>query len=203
MNSLILKSFRYFICLFLSLCTLLINPIYLYASESEAILAGGCFWCLEHDLEYLPGVISAVSGYSGGDMSNPTYNSHAGHQEAVLVRFDPDKISYNSILKVYFRNVDPFDNGGQFCDRGDSYKPVVFTKDEKQKQIALENRKEVSEFLKTDLENIKVKIIDAKRFWIAEDYHQDFAQRNNIKYNFYRYSCGRDQRLRSVWGEPE
>ena len=187
--------------LFLSFCTILIHPINSYASESEAILAGGCFWCLEHDLEDLPGVISAISGYSGGDISNPTYGSHKGHQEVVLIKFDSTKITYDSILKSYFRNIDPFDEKGQFCDRGDSYKPVIFTKTEQQRQIALDNLNQVSNLLRTDLEAIKVKVIDAKKFWIAEDYHQDFAQKNNIKYNFYRYSCGRDQRLKEVWGQ--
>ena len=176
-------------------------PLKLFAQSEEAIFAGGCFWCLEHDLEKLDGVISAESGYSGGDLTNPTYENHSGHQEAVKVIFNSDIISYKNLLKQYWFNIDPFDNKGQFCDRGDSYKPVIFTSNQEQEQVAKESKENISVGLNVPLGQLKVDIINSKPFWIAENYHQDFAEKNLLKYNFYRTSCGRDNRLKKVWGE--
>ena len=178
---------------------LTVCPLQVSADSEEAIFAGGCFWCLEHDLEKLDGVVSAESGYSGGDLTNPTYENHRGHQEAVKVSFDSDIISYKDLLKQYWFNIDPFDNKGQFCDRGDAYKPVIFTSNQKQEQAAKEIQENISVGLSVPLDQLKVDILDSKTFWIAENYHQDFAEKNPLKYNFYRTSCGRDNRLEKVW----
>jgi len=192
------KSFI-LICIFLQV--LLISPVITFAESQEAVFAGGCFWCLEHDLEKLDGVLSAESGYSGGDVVNPTYENHTGHQEVVKVSFNSDIISYKDLLYNYWINIDPFDNNGQFCDRGNSYKPIIFTSNDEQKQDAKESKEEISLNLNVPLEKLKVEILNVKTFWIAEKYHQDFAVKNPIKYNFYRTSCGRDKRLEKVWGD--
>ena len=175
------------------------SPAKAFAESEEAIFAGGCFWCLEHDLENLNGVFSAESGYSGGDLINPTYENHIGHQEVVKVIFDPEVISYKDLLKQYWINIDPFDGKGQFCDRGDSYKPVIFTSNQEQEREAKDSKDIVSVELNIPTDLLKVDIIDSKDFWIAENYHQDYAIKNPIKYNFYRTSCGRDNRLKKVW----
>ena len=174
------------------------------AAEQTAVFAGGCFWCLEHDLEHLPGVIDAISGYSGGHVDQPTYRQvsgeDTGHQEAVQVRFDPAVISYSTLLRSYWRNVDPFDGGGQFCDRGDSYRPVIFTADAAQAQAAESSAVAAAQDLGRSRSAIKVELRGAAPFWPAEDYHQNYAELNDLKYSFYRFSCGRDRRLDAVWG---
>ena len=195
------KIFRRLIAFLILLQLLIASPVKAFAESEEAIFAGGCFWCLEHDLEKLDGVVSAESGYSGGDLTNPTYENHLGHQEVVKVIFDPDVISYKDLLKQYWVNIDPFDDEGQFCDRGNSYKPVIFISNQEQESDAYESQETISLALNIPLEQIKVDIIDSKDFWIAEKYHQDFAVKNPLKYNFYRSSCGRDNRLKKVWGE--
>ena len=195
------KIFRRLIVFSILLQLLIACPLQAFAESEEAIFAGGCFWCLEHDLEKLDGVVSAESGYSGGDLINPTYQDHSGHQEVVKVIFDSDIISYKDLLKQYWVNIDPFDNNGQFCDRGDSYKPVIFTSNQEQKRDAKESQETISVGLNIPLEQLKVDIFESKVFWLAENYHQDFAVKNPLKYNFYRTSCGRDNRLKKVWGE--
>lgn len=170
----------------------------------EAVLAGGCFWCLEHDLETLPGVLSAESGYSGGHVESPTYQQvsgeRTGHQESVRVRFDSGAITYATLLRSYWRNVDPLDGGGQFCDRGDSYRPVIFTADAAQQEAAEASALAAARELGVPLESLKVEVRKAARFWPAEGYHQNYADRNSIQYNYYRWACGRDKRLDAVWG---
>ena len=195
------KFLRQIIVFSMLLQLLIASPLKAIAGSEEAIFAGGCFWCLEHDLEKLDGVFSAESGYSGGDLINPTYENHIGHQEVVKVSFDPEVISYKDLLKQYWLNIDPFDDKGQFCDRGDSYRPVIFTLNDKQEIDARDSQDIVSVALNIPNDQIKVDIIDSKDFWIAEKYHQDFAIKNPIKYKFYRTSCGRDNRLKKVWGE--
>ena len=193
--------FRRFLVIFIVFQLLIFYPIKVFAESQEAIFAGGCFWCLEHDLEKLDGVTSVESGYSGGDIPDPTYKNHTGHQEVVKVSFNSDIISYKDLLENYWINVDPFDGDGQFCDRGDSYKPIIFTSNEEQEREAKESQKEISQALNISLDQLKVEIRDSKTFWIAEKYHQDYALRNPLKYNFYRTSCGRDNRLKKVWRE--
>ena len=189
----------------LALVMLLGSALPVTAAEMEtAVLAGGCFWCLEHDLESLPGVQDAVSGYSGGQMDRPTYrqvsSETTGHQEVVQVRFDPAVISYGTLLRSYWRNIDPLDGGGQFCDRGDSYRPVIFTADGAQAREAESSAQAAARELGISRSDIKVELRDAARFWPAEEYHQNYAELNAVKYKFYRFSCGRDRRLDSVWG---
>ena len=187
------------------LIALLALPNAALAGQSTAVFAGGCFWCLEHDLEELPGVLEATSGYSGGEVERPTYrqvsSETTGHQEAVQVRFDPDQISYAELLRSYWRNVDSLDGGGQFCDRGDSYRPVIFTADDAQAQAAQNSAQAAAQELGVAVSALKVEIRPSARFWPAEGYHQNYAERNALKYNFYRFSCGRDRRLEELWGD--
>lgn len=174
------------------------------APLQQAVLAGGCFWCLEHDLEGLPGVLDVVSGYSGGSLANPSYKQVSaggtGHQEVVQVRFDPDRLSYTTLLRAYWRNIDPLDGGGQFCDRGSSYKPVIFTSGPQQAQQAQASVRQAARELGRSTAALQVSIKPLQRFWPAEAYHQDYAERNAVTYNYYRWACGRDRRLQAVWG---
>ena len=179
--------------------SILINPISTFADE--VVLAGGCFWCLEHDLESLRGVNSVVSGYSGGDLLKPTYENHDGHQEVVLVDYDSEVVTLSEIYKLYLRDIDPLDGSGQFCDRGDSYRPVIFFENSDEKQKARESLLSASKELGVNLEQINVELKPKSQFWEAEEYHQDFAKRNELKYKFYRFSCGRDQKLDKLWGD--
>ena len=189
---------KYFLPLIL-VFSILINPINTLAEE--LILAGGCFWCLEHDLESLNGINFAQSGYSGGDLQNPTYENHEGHQEVVLVDYDSKLVSIAEILRLYMRNIDPLDGKGQFCDRGDSYRPVIFYEDSIEKSDAENALFSASNELRVPLEKISVELKSKGQFWLAEEYHQNFADRNELKYNFYRFSCGRDQKLDKLWGD--
>ena len=187
---------KYLFSLFI-IFSILLNPISTFAEE--VVLAGGCFWCLEHDLESLKGVNSVKSGYSGGYLQNPSYENHDGHQEVVLVNYDPEVVNLSEIFRLYFRNIDPLDGGGQFCDRGDSYRPVIFFENLDEKNEASKSLLSASKELGVTLEEISVELKPKSQFWIAEDYHQDFAVRNELRYKFYRFSCGRDQRLDNLW----
>ena len=189
---------KYFFSLFI-IFSIIVNPINTYAEE--VILGGGCFWCLEHDLESLDGVNSVQSGYSGGDLQKPTYENHEGHQEVVLVDYDSKIVNYSEILRLFLRNIDPLDGGGQFCDRGYSYRPVIFYGNSAEENDAQNALISASKELSIPLEKISVEIKSKNIFWIAEDYHQDFADKNELKYKFYRFSCGRDQKLDKIWGE--
>ena len=183
----------------LIILSIITNPTKAYSDE--IILAGGCFWCLEHDLEYVEGVDFVKSGYSGGDLNNPSYENHNGHQEVVLVNYDPKIVTLDEILRLYFRNIDPLDGKGQFCDRGDSYRPVIFFENSFEENQSNEALISASRELKVPIEGIKVEVKSKNKFWLAEDYHQNFAENNEFKYKFYRYSCGRDKRLDQLWGE--
>jgi len=180
------------------------TPSAAWGAIQEAVFAGGCFWCLEHDLEVLPGVVEAVSGYSGGSLQNPTYKQVSaggtGHQEAVRVRFDTARISYPTLLRAYWRNVDALDGGGQFCDRGSSYRPVIFVRGESQQQQARASLQAAARELRRPVAAIQVQIKPLQAFWPAEAYHQNYAETNALKYRYYRWACGRDQRLDGLWG---
>jgi peptide-methionine (S)-S-oxide reductase len=169
--------------------------------RAVATFAGGCFWCMEPPYDKLPGVISTTSGYIGGTTVNPTYRQvvtgGTGHTEAVQVVYDPAKITYEKLLEVFWRNVDPFDAGGQFCDRGDSYRTGIFVHDQEQLRLAQESKKQVEAKLKKP---VVTEILLAPKFYPAEDYHQDYYLKNPVRYKFYRQNCGRDERLREVWG---
>ncbi len=195
-----MNFFKKIISIFLATFLFLSFSPAVYADNENIILAGGCFWCLEHDLEDLTGVYSVDSGYSGGSLSKPTYKNHQGHQEVVIVNYNPELISLDRLLRAYWRNIDPFDAQGQFCDRGNSYSPVIFAKNQFQLDQAQSSLQKAAKELSVPIEKIMVEIRSATEFWIAEEYHQDFAEKNNIKYNFYRYSCGRDKRLKEIWG---
>ena len=189
---------QYFLSIIIAL-SIFINPV--NAIAEELILAGGCFWCLEHDLESLKGINFVQSGYSGGDLQNPSYENHEGHQEVVLVNYEPKLVTLPEILRLYFRNIDPLDGNGQFCDRGDSYRPVIFFKDETEETDAKKSILSASNELRVPLEKISVELKSKGQFWLAEEYHQDFAERNELKYKFYRFSCGRDQKLEKLWAD--
>ena len=189
---------KYLLSLIVAL-SILVNPLNAFAEE--LILAGGCFWCLEHDLESLNGINFVQSGYSGGTLQNPTYENHDGHQEVVLVNYDSKLVPLSEILKLYLRNIDPLDGSGQFCDRGDSYRPVIFFQDSNEESYAKNALISASNELGVPLEKIAVELKSKGQFWLAEEYHQNFAERNELKYKFYRFSCGRDQRLDKLWGD--
>ncbi|AZU04970.1 peptide methionine sulfoxide reductase MsrA [Glycocaulis alkaliphilus] len=177
------------------------EPAALPDGQARAILASGCFWCTEADFERLDGVIDVVSGFTGGHVENPEYrqvvNGNTGHVEAVEIIYDPQIVSYEALLHHYWRNVDPFDGGGQFCDRGAAYAPAIFTLDEAQRAAAEASAAEVEARFGQPL---AVRIREAEIFWPAEDYHQNYAANNPIRYQRYRFGCRRDQRLREIWG---
>ena len=189
---------KYFLPLIIAFA-ILVNPLNTIAEE--LVLAGGCFWCLEHDLESLRGINSVDSGYSGGSLPNPTYENHDGHQEVVLINYDSNLVTLPEILRLYLRNIDPLDGKGQFCDRGNSYRPVIFFKDAIEESEAKSALISASNELRVPLKKISVELKSKGQFWLAEEYHQDFAEKNELKYKFYRFSCGRDQRLDKLWGD--
>jgi peptide-methionine (S)-S-oxide reductase len=180
-------------------CLLVLVPAAAVAAD-EAILAGGCFWCVESDFDTLEGVVETTSGYIGGRFPNPTYQSHVsnGDLEAVRVRFDPAVVDYRTVLDVFWRTIDVTDDRGQFCDRGNSYRTAVFVRSAEERAIAEASKAAAEEALGRP---IVTRILDAPTFWPAEDYHQDYYLKNPLRYRYYRFACGRDQRVRQVWGE--
>ena len=167
----------------------------------KAYLAGGCFWCMTPPYEKLGGVIKVVSGYAGGKGANPTYEDYEdkGYIEAVEVTFDPSIITYEQILNVYWRQINPTDSGGQFCDRGPQYRPIIFYSGEEQKRTAEKTKAILSKsgkFKKT----VTTEIIPETAFYPAEEYHQDYYKKNPVRYKYYRFRCGRDQYLEKIWG---
>ncbi len=167
--------------------------------SDTAIFAGGCFWCVESDFEKLDGVYEVISGYTGDDMQNPTYRNHGRHVEGAKVIFNPEVISYEALLDFYWKHIDPTDDGGQFCDRGHAYIPVIYARPD-QLEAAEASKVEV-EKTKPFSAPIVVPILAAKTFWDAEDYHQDYYKKNPTNYNRYRKGCGRDQRIQQLWGK--
>jgi peptide-methionine (S)-S-oxide reductase len=162
----------------------------------EAIFAGGCFWCMEEAFANVPGVLERSSGFCGGEIPNPTYEHHPGYVESVKITYDPRKVTYDQLLSIYWRNIDPFDDRGQFCDKGEAYKAVIFYLNDNQKNKAEESLKKVTELLKRP---VATKILPATQYYPAEEYHQHYAMKNPIRYHFYRTTCGRDHRLKEVW----
>jgi peptide-methionine (S)-S-oxide reductase len=170
------------------------------ATRATAMFAGGCFWCMEPPFDQLAGVLSTTSGYAGGRVKNPTYEQVSrggtGHAEVVQVIYDPSKITFAQLLETFWRNVDPFDGGGQFCDRGDQYRSAVFYASEDEKRLAEASRKKVQEqFGRT----VVTEILAAAPFYAAEGYHQDYYKKNPLQYKFYSWNCGRAQRLETIW----
>jgi peptide-methionine (S)-S-oxide reductase len=164
--------------------------------------ASGCFWCTQHDFDQIKGVISTQAGYTGGEKINPTYEEVSaggtGHVESVQVKYDPTVVSYQDLLDYYWHNVDPTRNDGQFCDSGAQYRPVIFYHNQNQKELAEKYKNELISANK--IHPILVEIIPAKTFYAAEEYHQNYYKKNPIRYNFYRYNCGRDKILNGIWG---
>jgi peptide-methionine (S)-S-oxide reductase len=172
---------------------------------ATAIFAGGCFWCVEADFDKVPGVISTTSGYIGSSVKNPTYNQvsagSTGHAEAVKIVFDPAKVTYAKLLDVFWRNIDPLVKDKQFCDSGDQYRSAIFYLDDEQKKLAENTKKSVE--AKFAPRVVYTQIVQATTFTDAEDYHQDYYKKNEARYKFYRWNCGRDQRLEQLWGKKE
>ncbi|WP_156925399.1 peptide-methionine (S)-S-oxide reductase MsrA [Nitratidesulfovibrio termitidis] len=170
-------------------------------TTATAVFAGGCFWCMEKPFDQLDGVLDTTSGYTGGNVNNPTYKQVSsgvtGHAESLRVTYDPAKVSYETLLDVFWRNVDPLDAGGQFCDRGNQYRSAIFVANAAQHNAAEASKKAIEARLGKP---VATSIEDASIFWPAEDYHQDYYRKNPIRYAYYRTGCGRDRRLEQVWG---
>jgi len=171
---------------------------------ATATFAGGCFWCMEPPFEALPGVVSVTSGYSGGMERNPTYTEvsagKTGHAESIQVLYDPKRITYDALLRVYWHNVDPTSGDGQFCDRGRQYRPVIFYHNAAERRVAQDSRTRAARELRVK-KPILVQIVPLTAFYPAEDYHQDYYRKNPEQYHEYRTGCGRDRRLRELWGD--
>lgn len=189
-------------CVVLVVLSIFMPIIAQAAASATAIFAAGCFWCAEHDFEKVPGVEKVISGYTGGQVANPTYqqvsDGGTGHFESVQVIYDPAKVSYQQLLNVFWHNVDPTDGGGQFCDRGDQYRSAIFYANKSEKKLAEQSKQDLLQAGK--FKSIATLIIPATTFYPAEEYHQQYAVKNPVRYRFYRYSCGRDARLDEVWG---
>ena len=172
--------------------------------EAKATFAGGCFWCMEPPYDELDGVISTISGYSGGHVEDPTYqevvSGTTGHLEVMQVTYDPSVVSYEELLDVFWVNIDPVDGGGQFCDRGQQYTTAIFYHNEEQRRLAEESREEIAESQDFGMRRIQTDIRPLEEFYRAEEYHQDYYRKNPLRYKLYRTSCGRDRRLEELWG---
>jgi peptide-methionine (S)-S-oxide reductase len=183
----------------LALLSVLIVPT---VSADKAILAGGCFWCMESDYESLPGVSDVVSGFTGGTMKNPTYKgNHSGHYEAVEITYDPKVVDYKGILDHFWVNIDPFDDKGQFCDKGHSYLSAVFVASDEERMLAEQSKQQVVKMFPNQV--VVTPILEATIFYPIsgdESYHQDYYKNNPVRYKYYRWGCGRDKRLQAIWG---
>ena len=173
-------------------------------TSATAVFAGGCFWCMEPPFEKLPGVYTVISGYSGGDAANPSYGAVSsggtGHREAVQVAYDPQRITYAQLLDVFWRNIDPLNDRGQFCDYGDQYTSAIFYGNDEERRLAEESKKRIETSRGFQ---IVTEIRPAAPFYKAEEYHQDYYRKNPVRYRFYKFNCGRDARLRKLWGAPQ
>lgn len=168
-----------------------------------ATFAGGCFWCMEPPYDKLDGVLDTISGYAGGEVANPTYDQvssgETGHTEVLRVHYDPEQVSYSRLLEVFWRNIDPLDAGGQFCDRGSQYRSAIFAETPQQLELARESRQRLAESGKLSGE-IVTEVTELEAFYPAEDYHQNYYQENPVRYRFYKFTCGREKRLEALWG---
>lgn len=170
------------------------------AQNASAVFAGGCFWCMESDYQEMEGVIDVISGFTGGALQNPTYSGdHHGHFEAVEITYNPQVISYQQLLDVFWVSIDPFDDHGQFCDKGASYRSAIFVGDTQERQLAEQSRAAVA--ARFEGMQVHTEIRDAATFWPVEEYHQDYYLKNPLRYKYYRYRCGRDERLQELWGK--
>lgn len=169
-----------------------------YAENETAIFAGGCFWCIEKDYEHVNGVVDVVSGYIGGETTNPSYKNHKGFVEAVKITYDPAVVSYKSLVDTFWRTVNPTDDGGQFCDRGYSYTTAIYAVDDMQAKLAETSKAEAEKVLG---KAIVTPIHSMKPFYNSEDYHQDYYKKNPVRYNYYRKACGRNKTVEGLWGD--
>ena len=169
----------------------------------KAIFAGGCFWCMESDFEKLAGVTDVISGFTGGTLVNPTYSgNHQGHYEAVEITYDPAKVSYKELLQYFWINIDPFDDRGQFCDKGFSYKSAIFVANDNERKLAEQSLAEVIKQFPD--KKVVTPVLSQSVFYPIkgdESYHQNYYKNNPVRYKYYRWSCGRDQRLKEIWGD--
>ena len=171
-----------------------------HSYADKAVFAGGCFWCVEAAYQDVDGVTAAVSGFTGGSLQNPSYRgNHKGHYEAVEITYDPAIISYQELLDIFWINIDPFDDRGQFCDKGFSYLSAIFVADESQQRLATASRAKVVAQFKN--KKVVTPILAGNKFWPVEEYHQDYYLKNPLRYKYYRYGCGRDARLQDIWGD--
>ncbi len=170
---------------------------------AKAYFAGGCFWCMEEVFEKVPGVSSVISGYMGGRVANPSYEDVSaggtGHAESVEVIYDPAKVSYRELLNAFWKNVDPLTPNAQFCDHGSQYRSAIFVQNEEERRLAEESKRAIEDSRRFK-EPVVTQIVSAAPFYPAEEYHQDFYKKNPIRYKFYKYNCGRTQRLEELWG---
>lgn len=173
-------------------------------TTATAVLAGGCFWCMEPPYDELEGVLETTSGFAGGDVVNPSYNQvtagGTGHLEVVQITYDPAVVDYARLLEVFWVNIDPLDGGGQFCDRGEHYTSAIFYQNEEERRLAEASRQELARSGRLGSQQIQTSIRPLNAFYPAEEYHQNYYQKNPIRYRFYRNACGRDRRLRELWG---
>ena len=190
-----------FISALIAIVICCLGPTAALAAPAQATFAGGCFWCMEHPFDELPGVTDTTSGYMGGTVEFPSYrqvsSGSTGHAEVVKVDYDTDLVSYETLLNTFWRNVDPLDGQGQFCDKGSQYRSIVFYHDDSQRQLAEDSKQAIDGLFE---QPIATEILSAAAFYPAEDYHQNYYQTHPARYRLYRYGCGRDQRLAELWG---
>jgi len=193
------------ICALMGLSVIIIASTNVMAATNleKATFAGGCFWCMEHPFDEIPGVVSVTSGYTGGHKKNPTYEEvsagGSGHAESVQIVYDPSKVTYERLLNVFWHNIDPTAKDRQFCDSGYQYRSAIFYHNDKQHRLALQS-KVLLEKNKTFKEPVVTEVVQATEFYPAEDYHQHYYKKNPIRYKYYRSGCGRDQKLKELWG---
>lgn len=187
----------------MGLSAILISTTVMAGNYEKATFAGGCFWCMEHPFDEIPGVISVTSGYTGGHKKDPAYEEvsagRTGHAEAVQVVYDPAKVTYDKLLNIFWHNIDPTTKDRQFCDSGNQYRSGIFYHNGEQQRLALLSKVQL-EKIKTFKEPVVTEIVQATEFYPAEEYHQRYYKKNPIRYKFYRANCGRDRRLKELWG---